>query len=75
VVYPGHERLEVPLIEKKKAQILSKSGEGNASIMDIESFESFDVEYDDEIAGEIKDGAQVEYWIIDGAKIIKRVLG
>src|SRR3989344_3441758 len=40
LVVPGHERFEVPLVEKKKAQVLSL-GDGNSiSVMDLETFET-----------------------------------
>ncbi len=70
---PGHERLEVPLIEKKKGQVLS-IGE-KASIMDVESFETIEIPFSAEIKEQLKEGAQVEYWDVEGSKIIKRVMG
>ncbi len=68
----GHERLEVPSINKSRAQVLSVMGE-KASIMDSETFETLEVPIIDELkeAG-LKDGDQVEYWDIEGIKIIKR---
>jgi len=69
-VVPGHERFEVPLIEKKKAQVLSVGDK--VSIMDLESFETLEVECSEEIKNEIKEGDNVEYWDIEGQKIIKR---
>ena len=69
---PGHTRFEVPLIEKRKGQVLSKSGE-NFSLMDSESFETFDVPAVEEIKGEIKEGNDVEYWNVEGEKIIKKI--
>ena len=36
---PGHERFEVPMVDKRKAQVLSL-GE-HVSVMDLESFENF----------------------------------
>lgn len=70
IARPGHERFEVPMIEKKKAQILSIS-EDKVNVMDIESYETFDLPVNKEI-DEVKDGDQIEYWNIDGKKIIKR---
>ena len=67
----GHERLEVPMIEKNKAQVLSLK-EDNASVMDLESFETFDVPIHEDVKGKINEGDQVEYWNIEGVKIIKR---
>ena len=72
IVVPGHERFEVPLIEKKKAQILSV-GE-KASVMDLESFETLDIAIDPDIKEQVKEGEQFEYWKIGEEKIIKRKL-
>ncbi|MEM1535358.1 MAG: translation initiation factor IF-5A [Candidatus Pacearchaeota archaeon] len=71
VVMPGDERLEVPLIVKKRAQILALA-EQKANIMDLESFETFDAAIDPEIGQELKEGDSVEYWDVEGTKIIKR---
>ena len=71
-VMPGHDRLGIPLIEKKKAQVLSIS-QNKANIMDLETFETFDVLISEEIS-DIKDGDNVEYWNIEGIRIIKRKL-
>ena len=70
-VVPGHERFEVPMIEKKKAQVLSVIDE-KASIMDLESFETLEVNCPEEIRNELKEGDNVEYWDIEGEKLVKR---
>jgi translation initiation factor 5A len=72
-VVPGHDRFEVPLVEKKKAQVLSLNGE-KANVMDLESFETFDIDYSEELKDQIKEGINVEYWNIEGRKIIKRTI-
>jgi translation initiation factor 5A len=68
----GAERFDVPLIEKKKAQVLNV-GEGTASIMDLESYETIDVPFGEELKDEIAVEKQVEYWIVEGEKKIMRV--
>lgn len=70
---PGHERFEVPLVEKKKAQVLSVS-EDKASVMDLESFETLDMSFDEELKDQLAAEKQVEYWDIEGAKKIMKVL-
>ena len=70
---PGHERFEVPMIEKRKGQILSVSGD-KASVMDLESYETIDLAYEEELKGKLAAEKQVEYWDVEGEKIIKRVL-
>ena len=73
VMKPGHDKFEVPLIEKKRGQLLSLADK-NASIMDVETFETLNVEILEEVKDAVKDGVQVEYWDIEGRKIIKRVI-
>tara|TARA_Y100000310_G_scaffold98059_1_gene95726 strand:- start:4196 stop:4594 length:399 start_codon:yes stop_codon:yes gene_type:complete len=69
IARPGHERFEVPMIDKKKAQILSVSSE-NVNVMDTESYETFDLPPVEDL--ELAEGDQIEYWEVDGKKIIKR---
>ncbi len=70
VAVPGHERFEVPLINKARGQILSVS-ENKANVMDLESFETLDMQIDKSVEG-LKEEDNVEYWEVDGKKIIKR---
>jgi translation initiation factor 5A len=73
---PGSERFEVPLIEKKKAQVLSIASDGvMANVMDLESFETMDLPIMEEAKGTFNPEDQVEYMIIDEkVKTIKRKL-
>lgn len=76
-VMPGSEKVTVPLIEKKRAQLLSLS-ENTASVMDTETYETLELPISPELVQEInerKDKVEhVEYWDIEGKKIIKRIL-
>ncbi len=69
-VIPGHERIEVPLVEKRKGQVLS-IGE-KVSIMDLENFETLEVACPEEIRAELEVNSNVEYWDVEGSRIIKR---
>ena len=71
-VVPGHDRFEVPLVDKRKAQVLSVGD--RVSVMDLESFESLDIDCDAEIKSQLEENSNVEYWDIEGIKIIKRKL-
>lgn len=73
MVVPGHDKFEVPMIEKKNAQVLSISG-AMASLMDSESFENIDLEIPEELQGSIKESDNVEYWEIEGDKLLKRTI-
>ena len=69
-VVPGHERVEVPLVEKKKGQVLSIADK--VSLMDLESFETLEVNCPDDVKAELEANSNVEYWDIEGEKIVKR---
>jgi len=67
----GHERLEVPMINKRKGQLLSIAGD-NASIMDLESYETIELAIPESLKEELKEGDKVEYWDAEGTKLIKK---
>lgn len=72
LVMPGHDKVEAPIIEKKNAQVLSISG-NNASVMDTESYETFDMEILPELKEQVHEGSEVLYWLIMGMKVMKQV--
>ena len=71
-VIPGHDRLEIPMVDKRKAQVLSVSD--NVSVMDLETFETLEIQCPVEIKNELEPKSKVEYFDIEGPKIIKRKL-
>jgi translation initiation factor 5A len=74
VAVPGSERFEVPMIEKRRAQVLSVNKDtGMASIMDLETFETTEVKISNDVLQDIEENRNVEYWDVDGKKIIKRL--
>ena len=71
-LYTGHDKVKVPIVEKKTAQVLSVS-DNIAQIMDMVSYETFDVEIPDEFKGKIEPNSEVIYWDIMGTKVIKQL--
>lgn len=71
-VMPGHDNIEVPVIDKKNAQVLSISG-NTANVMDMESYETFDVTIPADMQEQVKDGVTIVYWVILNDKILKQV--
>jgi len=74
VVMPGHDNVEVPIIEKRNAQVLSVQGDA-ANVMDSETYETFDLIIPDEFKGQVTNGSSVLYWVILNEKVIKQVKG
>ena len=72
VVMPGHDSVDVPIIEKKSAQVLSIQGV-TANVMDSETYETFDLKIPEDLKGQVVEGANVMYWIILDDKVMKQV--
>ena len=74
VVMPGHDNVEVPIIEKRNAQVLNVHG-NIANAMDAETYETFDLNIPDEFKEQVVEGSSVLYWVIMDEKVIKQVKG
>ena len=72
MVMPGHDKVEAPIVEKKNAQVLSVSG-STANVMDMETYETFDMEIPEDLKEQVKEGVTVLYWILMGVKVIKQI--
>lgn len=74
VVMASQDNIEVPIIEKKTAQVLSIMDK-TANVMDVDTYETFDIEIPEELKGTIQAGTQVLYWIIMDKKVMKQLKG
>ncbi len=72
VVKPADAKLEVPIIEKRKMQVLSISG-NIAQVMDLETYEMFEVKVPEYI--EIKEGEIALVWKYKDKLLLKGVQG
>ena len=72
IMMTGHAHVDVPIIDKQSAQVLSISGK-TAQIMDMETYETFDLAIPAELEGKVIAGANIIYWNILGKKIMKSV--
>ncbi len=74
VVMPGHDSVDVPIIEKKNSQVLSIQG-NTANVMDSETYETFDLEIPEELKSDCVEGSTVLYWTILDKKVMKQIKG
>ncbi|MEK6901184.1 MAG: translation initiation factor IF-5A [Nanoarchaeota archaeon] len=72
IVLPAHDKIEAPIIEKKSAQVLSVSG-NMANVMDMETYETFELEIPEELQGQVQGGAEILYWMLVGIKVMKQL--
>lgn len=76
LVAPVDQRVEVPIVEKRIGQVIADMGT-MVQIMDLETYETFEVEKpkDEELAKKLSPGVEVEYWNVLGKRMIVRVRG
>jgi len=76
VISPVDARMDVPMIEKRTGQVLAIVGT-NVQIMDMESYENFEIPMPDEeeIKSKIAPGVEIEYWQMLGQNKIMRTKG
>ena len=72
IVIPGHDNVEVPIIKKKNAQVLSVQGD-SANVMDAETYETFDLKIPEELKADCQAGTNVLYWKVLSDKRMKQV--
>ena len=76
LVSPVDARVDVPIIEKRSAQVISLVAD-SIQLMDLETFEVFfaSMPPEDEIKARISAGSEVEYWRFSDRTKIMRVKG
>src|SRR6266702_2581586 len=60
IVHPVTHKVRVPMIDKRKAQVLSMHG-NVAQLMDLATYETFELPVTDEFAGMVNPGDEVLY--------------
>ena len=72
VVHSVTDKVYVPMIDKRKAQVLSIQGD-HAQLMDSENYDTFDMPIPSEFAGTIQAGEEVGYLEAMGRRMITKV--
>ena len=62
-ISPAGHRLISPILDKRNCQVLSISGK-TAQVMDMETYETFDIEITDDMKDKVVEGEEVGYWTI-----------
>lgn len=75
-VSPVVTNIQIPIVEKNTGQVVSVNPT-MVQLMDLESYEIFDVAKpdDEELSSKLEPGKDVEYWVIMGRYKIQRVKG
>jgi translation initiation factor 5A len=72
IVHPVTHKVQVPMIDKRKAQILAIAGT-EVQLMDLENFENFTLPITEEFEGQLHPGEEVLYMIAMGRRKITKV--
>jgi len=72
VVKPADDTLDVPILEKKRAQIVSIIG-NKAQLMDLNDFSVFELDIPEERKEKIRQGEEVDYFEVVGIKTLKEL--
>lgn len=68
---PVTDKVHVPIIDKRQGQVISVSGD-HAQLMDMESYDTFDIAIPDEYKGQIESGQEIQYLEAMGRRKITR---
>ncbi len=71
-IFPGSDTVQIPIVEKKNAQVLSITGD-KVNVMDLETFETFDLDIPADLKDSVVDGKEVTYWTVLGKRVLKQV--
>ncbi len=72
IVKPSHDNVDVPIINKKTAQILAITGD-KVQLMDMTDFSVFDLPIPEEMKGTLTAGAEIPYYEVADVKTIKQL--
>jgi translation initiation factor 5A len=72
VVFPVKHRVQVPMIDKRKAQVLAVGG-NEVQLMDLETFENFSLAIPEEFLGQLHSGEEVMYLVAMERRMITKV--
>jgi translation initiation factor 5A len=72
LVKPVDAKIEIPIIDKRTAQVLAIMG-SDIQLMDMETYETFEVPIPDELRDGLIEGAEVGYIVAMGNKKLMKV--
>jgi len=70
IVKPADDIVYVPIVLKKKAQVLALMGK-NAQLMDLTDYSTFELEIPEELTGKLNPGEEINYYEVAGTRTLK----
>lgn len=72
VVHPVTHKVGVPMIDKRSAQVVALTGKNTVQLMDLETYEIFDLPIPEEFQGQLEPGKEILYLLAMDKKKITR---
>jgi len=72
VVHPVKHKVGVPIIDKRSAQILALIGSDVVQLMDLETYETFEMPVPEDLKGQLEPGKEILYLQAMGKRKITR---
>ncbi|MEN6591702.1 MAG: translation initiation factor IF-5A [Methanobacterium sp.] len=72
IVKPVDAKIDVPIIDKRTAQVLALMG-SDVQLMDMETYETFEVPIPDDLRNDLVEGAEVGYIVAMGNNKLTRI--
>ncbi|OPX60495.1 MAG: Translation initiation factor 5A [Methanobacterium sp. PtaB.Bin024] len=72
LVKPVDAKIEIPIIDKRTAQVLALMG-SDVQLMDMETYETFEVPIPDDLSDDLIEGVEVNYIVAMGNKKLMRI--
>jgi len=72
LIISGGHKIEVPMVDKRNGQVLSVQDD-KAQVMDSETYEVFEMIIPEEFKDKLQVNANVQYWVIMSAKVVKGI--
>ena len=72
ILKPGAASLDVPIIQKGTAQVISVAGDV-VQLMDLSDYSTFQTSIPDELKGKLQSGTEITYWKVENRVVIKEI--
>ncbi len=67
------DKVMAPIVDKRTAQVLAIMGD-TVQLMDLQSYETFELPIPEDLEGQLEEGGEVRYWVVGEEMVIKEVL-
>ena len=72
IVKPADAKVQVPIMIKKKAQVLAIIGD-KVQLMDLKDYSTFELDLPEELKGKLDSGQEINYFEIAGIRTLKQL--